>query len=164
MSDYLVRQIRHAPNVDIRLRSEVVDAHGDLLLEGISIRDHARGVTERVPARFLFVLIGALPHTDWLAGALQRDPRGFVATGADVAAGSWPIARRPMRFETSMPGVFAAGDVRLGSVQRLASAVGEGAVVVQHVHEYLDESSQAPAEARPLAAAPPAPGAARVEL
>jgi len=141
MSDYLVQQIRHAPNVEVRLRSEVVDAEGGHRLERISVRDGVTGAVETVPARMLFVLIGALPHTDWLAGAVQRDPRGYVATGVDVDLGGWPIARPPLRHETSMPGVFAAGDVRLGSLQRVAAAVGEGSIVVQHVHQYLEREA-----------------------
>jgi thioredoxin reductase (NADPH) len=138
MSDYLIRQIQRTPNVEVRLRSEVVDAEGGHRLEKISIRDGVTGAAETVPARILFVLIGARPHTDWLAGAVQRDPRGYVATGSNVDLDGWPVVRRPLRYETSMPGVFAAGDVRLGSVQRVAAAVGEGSVVVQHVHQYLD--------------------------
>ncbi len=137
MSDYLVQQIRRTPNVEVRLRSDVVDAEGGHRLDRISIRDRTNGAVDVVPARMLFVLIGALPHTSWLAGAVQRDPKGYLATGSEVDPGGWPAARPPLRYETSMPGVFAAGDVRLGSLQRVAAAVGEGAVVVQHVHQYL---------------------------
>jgi thioredoxin reductase (NADPH) len=138
MSDYLVQQIRRTPNVEVWLRSEVVDAEGGHRLERISVRDGVTGAERVVPARMLFVLIGALPHTDWLAGVVQRDPRGYVATGPDVDPGGWTVVRPPLRHETSMPGVFAAGDVRLGSLQRVAAAVGEGSVVVQHVHQYLE--------------------------
>ena len=138
MSDYLVRQIRESKNVEVRLRSEIVAVAGGDRLERMTVRDTATGVEEQVPARVLFVLIGALPHTDWLAGVVQRDPAGFVATGADVGRDSWTEERPPLRLETSMPGVFAAGDVRLGALKRVAAAVGEGAVVVQNVHEYLD--------------------------
>jgi thioredoxin reductase (NADPH) len=146
MSDYLVQQIRRMPNVDVRLGTEVVGAEGGHRLERVTVRHAGTGAVDAVPARMLFVLIGALPHTDWLDGAIQRDEKGYVATGSDVALDGWPAARRPMRFETSMPGVFAAGDVRLGALQRVAAAVGEGAVVVQHVHEYFDrEAGQATA-------------------
>jgi thioredoxin reductase (NADPH) len=137
MSDYLIQQLRHISNVDVRLRSEVVDAEGGHRIDRISIRD-ATGAVDVVPVRMVFVLIGALPHTAWLDGAIQRDARGYLATGSDVEPDRWPLSRRPLRFETSMPGVFAAGDVRLGALQRVASAVGEGAVVVQHLHEFLD--------------------------
>jgi thioredoxin reductase (NADPH) len=138
MSDYLVQQIRHLPNVDVRLRSEIVDAAGGHRIDQVSVRHAATGEVDVVPVRLVFVLIGALPHTGWLEGVVQRDARGFVVTGADVDPKRWPLSRRPLRFETSMPGVFAAGDVRLGALQRVASAVGEGAVVVQQLHEYLE--------------------------
>lgn len=139
MSDYLVQQIAQLPNVEIRLLTEVVDGEGDVMLERIVLLDHARGTKETVPADILFVLIGAEPHTEWLAGTLQRDRQGFVITGRDLdrAGGGWGFGREPMRLEMSMPGVFAVGDVRLGSAKRVASAVGEGAVVVQYIHEYL---------------------------
>ena len=142
MSDYLVQQIRHTPNVDLRLKSEIVDAGGEHRIEQISVKNLATGEVEVVPVRLVFVLIGALPHTAWLDGVVQRDARGFVVTGADVDPERWPLSRRPRRFETSMPGVFAAGDVRLGALQRVASAVGEGAVVVQQLHEYLDHQDE----------------------
>jgi thioredoxin reductase (NADPH) len=139
MSDYLVQQIRHTPNVEVRLRSEIVDGGGGHRIEKVSIQDRATGSVDVVPVRMVFVLIGALPHTGWLEGVVQRDARGFVATGEDVSPESWHLSRRPLRFETSMPGVFAAGDVRLGSLQRVASAVGEGALVVQQVHAFLEQ-------------------------
>jgi thioredoxin reductase (NADPH) len=138
MSDYLVQQIRHTPNIEVRLRSEVVGADGGHRIDHLSIKDTASGAVDVVPIRMVFVLIGALPHTGWLEGAVQRDPRGYLVTGADIDPGRWRLRRRPRRNETSMPGVFAAGDVRLGALQRIASAVGEGAVVVQQVHEYLE--------------------------
>jgi thioredoxin reductase (NADPH) len=144
MSDYLVQQIRRTQSVEVRLGSEVVGAEGGNRLERISVRHAATGMVEAVRARMLFVLIGALPHTGWLDGAIQRDDKGFVATGSHIDPDRWPLSRSPMRFETSMPGVFAAGDVRLGSLQRVSSAVGEGAVVVQHVHEYLEQAGTPP--------------------
>jgi thioredoxin reductase (NADPH) len=139
MSDYLVQSIRRAANVDVRLASEVVEATGGHQLEGVAIRSRSTGAVEHVPAQLLLVMIGVLPHSEWLAGAVQCDDRGFVLTGADVAG----VGAGRLRLETSMPGVFAAGDVRHGSVKRVASAVGEGAVAVQLVHEYLAEGETA---------------------
>lgn len=146
MSDYLVREIRHLPNVAVRFRTEVVDADGADKLERITLRDDARGTSEIVPAELLFVLIGAEPHTEWLAETVRRDRRGFILTGVDLAPEEAPrsLGRLPTRLETSMPGVFAAGDVRSGSAKRVASAVGEGAVAVQDVHEYLRSVSDEP--------------------
>jgi thioredoxin reductase (NADPH) len=139
MSDYLVREIRTRPNVEVRLRTEAVEGHGDGQLERLTIADRKRGLRETRPASALFVLIGAQPHTEWLADAVQRDAKGFIVTGADVntEAADWPLDRPPTRFETSMPGVFAAGDVRSGSAKRVGSAVGEGAVAMPFIHEYL---------------------------
>jgi len=139
MSDYLVREIRTLPNVEVRLRTEAVDGHGDGRLERLTIADRKRGLRETRPASALFVLIGAQPRTEWLADAVQRDARGFIVTGSDVntEAADWPLDRLPTRFETSMPGVFAAGDVRSGSAKRVGSAVGEGAVAMPFIHEYL---------------------------
>lgn len=145
MSDYLVRQIAHLPNVTVRLNTEVVDGDGAHALERLRLRDLARGTVETVPAEMLFVLIGAQPHTDWLADTVLRDRHGFILTGRDLPPGRSPSARPPMRFETSVPGVFAVGDVRSGSVKRVASAVGEGAVALQFVHEYLAERDAEPA-------------------
>jgi thioredoxin reductase (NADPH) len=137
MSDYLVQTIRRAENVDVRLGAEVAGVVGTHHVEAVTVRDLARGTREDVPAEMLLVLIGALPQSEWLSGALECDDRGFVLTGADVSPRG---GRRPLRLETSMAGVFAAGDVRHGSVKRVASAVGEGAIAVQLVHEYLAES------------------------
>jgi thioredoxin reductase (NADPH) len=142
MSDYLVRAIRHAENVEVRLSTEVVRAYGSHLLEGLTIRDRASGALEEVPTGLLLVLIGVHPESGWLSGAVECDERGFILTGEDVAAAD---GRRPRPLETSMPGVFAAGDVRHGSVKRVASAVGEGAVAVRLVHEYLGAGGEAPA-------------------
>jgi thioredoxin reductase (NADPH) len=112
------------------------------LLESLAIRDNGRNVVDHIPARLLFVLIGAMPHTDWLAGVVQRDPKGFIFTGHDVDLRDWPLQRKPMTFETSVPGVLAVGDVRLGSTKRVASAVGDGAGAVQNVHQYLREVAE----------------------
>jgi thioredoxin reductase (NADPH) len=139
MSDYLVRQIRATPNVEVRLRSEIVGGDGDELLERLTIRNIAEGVVSQMSARLLFVLIGALPNTDWLAGVVERDNKGFILTGYDVDSTKGYGSRRPTPFETSMPGVFAIGDVRLGSAKRVAAAVGEGAGAVQNVHRYLED-------------------------
>lgn len=139
MSDYLVREIRTRPNVEVRLRTEAVEGHGDGRLERLTIADRKRGLRETRPAAALFVLIGAQPRTEWLSEAVQRDAKGFIVTGADVntEAADWPLDRPPTRFETSMPGVFAAGDARYGSAKRVGSAVGEGAVAMPFIHEYL---------------------------
>ena len=139
MSDYLVREIRTRPNVEVLLRTEAVEGHGDGQLERLTIAGRGRGHRETRPASALFILIGAQPHTEWLAGAVQRDAKGFIVTGGDVntEAAEWPLDRPPTRFEASMPGVFAAGDVRSGSAKRVGSAVGEGAVAMPFIHEYL---------------------------
>jgi thioredoxin reductase (NADPH) len=133
MSDYLVRQVRHLANVEVLLETEIVGGDGAGALEHLTLRDRTTGATRSVPAEMLFVLIGALPRTEWLADVVRRDPRGFVLTGEDAGDG-----RKGGRFETSVPGVFAVGDVRSGSPKRVASAVGEGAAAVHYVHEYLE--------------------------
>jgi thioredoxin reductase (NADPH) len=139
MSDYLVQQLLATPNVHTRLHHEVIDGHGRRRLERLTLRDRDSGATQEVDASALFVLIGAEPRTDWLHGAVERDHSGYVLTGRDLAG--WPLERGPMLLETSLPGVFAAGDVRFRSVKRVASAVGEGAIAVQLVHEYLADPS-----------------------
>ena len=139
MSDYLVREIRTRPNVEVRLRSEVVEGHGDGRLERLTIVDREQGLRETRAAAALFVLIGVQPRTEWLADAVRRDSKGFILTGADVKTetADRPLDRPRTRFETSMPGVFAAGDVRFGSAKRVGSAVGEGAMAMPFIHEYL---------------------------
>jgi thioredoxin reductase (NADPH) len=139
MSDYLVRQIEHLPNIDVRLDTEVVDGRGEGALREITIMDRLARTKEVVPAESLFVLIGAQPNTEWLEGVVARDRHGFVLTGPDLEQ-SIEMHRSPSRFETSMPGVFAAGDVRFGSIKRVASAVGEGAVALEFIREYLDST------------------------
>jgi thioredoxin reductase (NADPH) len=148
MSAYLVEELQRAGNVAVRLHTEVTAVAGTGRLEAVTVRDRVTGVTETLPAAALFILIGAEPHTDWLAGAVERDERGFLLTGRDLlrhgsAPPDWPLDRPPLLLETSLPGVFAAGDVRHGSVKRVASAVGEGATAVQLVHQYLNEAPPA---------------------
>jgi thioredoxin reductase (NADPH) len=136
MSAYLIRDIENAPNVEVRHRVEVAGGGGDGRLEHLELRDQRSGEVESVPAAGLFVLIGAEPFTDWLPAAVSRDRWGFILTGPDTG-GRWAQQRAPHPFETSMPGVFAAGDARHGSVKRVASAVGEGSLVIRQLHEYL---------------------------
>ncbi|HEX3195802.1 MAG TPA: FAD-dependent oxidoreductase [Streptosporangiaceae bacterium] len=136
MSDYLTREIGSAANVHVRYRSEVAGGGGNGRLEHLLIRDRDSGRTESLPAAGLFILIGAQPFTGWLPGAIARDQWGFILTGPD-AAPRWPLPRAPFPFETTAPGVFAVGDVRHGSVKRVASAVGEGSIAIRLVHDYL---------------------------
>lgn len=138
MSDYLVKSIERTPNIDIRYETAVADGGGDGRLEWIDLENRTTGETERIPAAALFVLIGADPCTDWLPPAVARDDWGYIATGGYCECAFGDDARAPLMFETTMPGVFAVGDVRQGSVKRVASAAGEGAVCVRLVHEYLD--------------------------
>jgi thioredoxin reductase (NADPH) len=141
MSRYLIERIRATPNIDLRLRSEVVAAGGDTHLESLTIAGRDSGAREVIASSWLFVFIGASPRTEWLGEAVVRDAQGFIVTGHDLMAaafaGRWPLARAPFALETSLPGVFAAGDVRLESMKRVASAVGDGAMSVYLVHRYL---------------------------
>ncbi|HJU01926.1 MAG TPA: FAD-dependent oxidoreductase [Actinomycetes bacterium] len=141
MSRYLVERVTATPNIAVRYASEVVSGRGDGHLEALTIADRAAGTTEEVPSSWLFVFIGASPRTEWLGADVARDAKGFVVTGQDLAseafAGRWPLTRAPFALETSVPGVFAAGDVRLDSMKRVASAVGEGAMSIYLVHRYL---------------------------
>ena len=139
MSDYLVRVIEANPTIDVQLHTTVIDGQGAGRLESLVLRNQTTGETRTVPAAALFVLIGAQPHTQWLPPSIQRDSHGFILTGQDlaVAAGEERPARPPLPLETSLPGVFAAGDVRHGSIKRVASAVGEGGISIQLVHRYL---------------------------
>jgi thioredoxin reductase (NADPH) len=145
MSHYLIRQIEEIPNIEVRITTEVVALHGDDHLEQITICNSTTQKQETVPASYVFVFIGAAPRTEWLEGVLERDQRGFVLTGPDLGTGGHRprprgFDRDPYFLEASVPGVFAAGDVRANSVKRVASAVGEGAMAIQLVHSYLERS------------------------
>ena len=153
MSQYLIGELDATPNVDVRFNAEDVDGGGEGRLQWVSVRDRASGDVARLPTAALLVLIGASPHTGWLPDAIVRDRWGFVLTGTDVtadedASAAWPLERPPLVFETTLPGVFAVGDVRHRSVKRVASAVGEASVAIREVHEYLSGLVDAPA-ARP---------------
>jgi thioredoxin reductase (NADPH) len=141
MSRYLVERITATPNIAVRYRSEVVSGRGDGHLEALTLADRDSGGTEEVSSSWLFVFIGASPRTEWLGPDVVRDDKGFVVTGHDLvgpaSAQRWPLARAPFALESSVPGVFAAGDVRLDSMKRVASAVGEGAMSIYLVHRYL---------------------------
>ena len=144
MSQYLIDQIKKTPNIQVETHSRVVEVLGENHVEALSIQCGESGKTETVPANLLSVFIGAEPNTDWLAGVVHRDERGFIITGAELVRDGkrpqgWPLARDPYWTETSVPGIFAAGDVRHGSVKRVASGVGEGSIAVQFVHQYLSE-------------------------
>jgi thioredoxin reductase (NADPH) len=137
MSQYLVEQVTATPSLDVRLGTEVVGGDGAGRLERLVLRDRA-GTEETVAADGLFVMIGARPHTDWLPDDIERDDHGFVLTGPDLdPTAGWPLERPPFLLEASVPGVFAAGDARHGSVKRVASAVGEGSVAIQLLHQFF---------------------------
>jgi thioredoxin reductase (NADPH) len=140
MSYYLIQQIGQVPNISVRTCTEVVGAHGQDHLEQITLRDNTTGQSETVDAGWLFVFIGAAPRTDWLDGVVARDSHGFVLAGPDLGAlpPGWILERQPLHLETSVPGVFVAGDARAESAKRVASAVGEGAMAVMLVHRYLE--------------------------
>jgi thioredoxin reductase (NADPH) len=139
MSAYLVQQIVRNPNIEVMLGSEVSAAEGKERMDRLTVRNRHTGSDATFPASLLFVLIGAVPNTGWLDGMVKRDGKGFIPTGHDLDGTAWPLSRPAMSFETSVPGIFAAGDVRLGSMKRVASAVGEGAGAVQNVHRYVTE-------------------------
>ncbi|WP_460661289.1 NAD(P)/FAD-dependent oxidoreductase [Kribbella swartbergensis] len=138
MSKYLIDKIFSAKNIEVRCRTEVAGCGGDGHLESLTLIDRSSGRVEEVAASWLFVFVGASPRTDWLGQSVTRDDKGFVVTGPElVAMDRWPLPRPPLALETSLPGVFAAGDVRFDSMKRVASAVGEGAMSVYLVHRYL---------------------------
>jgi thioredoxin reductase (NADPH) len=160
MSHYLARVVQATPNLEVRLGTAVVGGGGDGRLEHLVLREGASAGHETVAADALFVLIGARPHTDWLPAEVAKDRRGFVLTGPDLPDdGTWTFDRSPHLLETSLPGVLAAGDVRHGSVKRVASAVGEGAIAIQLVHGLL--AAERLAAARPPSPDGPAPSPER---
>ncbi len=142
MSDYLVKQIGRAPNIEVLTRHAVIEAHGGRRLEALTIRDNDSGETRRVETPALFIFIGAVPHSELVAGVVERNRAGFILTGVDLLRdghkpSGWTLRREPYLLETSVPGIFAAGDVRQGAVRRVASAVGQGANAINFVHQYL---------------------------
>ena len=144
MSYYLIQQIENIPNISVRTCTEVIGAEGSDHLERLTLRDTSNGATETVDAQWLFLFIGAAPLTDWLGGVVERDHLGFVIAGPDLSIEGqmpkgWALDRAPYHLETSVPGVFVAGDARAESAKRVASAVGEGAMAVMLVHRYLEK-------------------------
>jgi thioredoxin reductase (NADPH) len=142
MSHYLIEQIEKTPNIDVWPQTVVTDVHGDLRLDAITVKRGSSGQPEKLPASSLFIFIGAQPRTEWLGGLIERDERGFILSGPDLLRdgkrpATWTLDRDPGLLETNVPGIFVVGDVRHGSVKRVASGVGEGAVVVQFMHQYL---------------------------
>ena len=146
MSQYLIDQIKKTPNIEVWPQTSIAEVHGEQHLEEISVHCSTTRTTDRVPAKSLFIYIGALPRTDWLGSLVQRDARGFILSGPDLLRDGkrpqgWGIDRDPSLLESSVPGIFVVGDVRHGSVKRVASGVGEGAVAIQFVHQYLAKVS-----------------------
>ena len=144
MSQYLVDQIESTSNIKTLTFTEVMAVHGSEHLEGVTLVNRQTRETQKYPAAALFVFIGALPHTDWLEGVVERDEHGFILTGNDLIRDGkppkgWTPDRMPFLLEASVPGIFVAGDVRHRSVKRVASAVGEGSIAVQFIHQYLGE-------------------------
>ena len=144
MSQYLIDQIKEMPNIQLWTHAAVAEAHGETHLEEISVLCTDTNKIERVPGSAMFIFIGALPRTDWLTGLVERDERGFLLTGPDLIRDGqrpkgWALDRDPFLLETNFPGIFAVGDVRHGSIKRVASGVGEGSVAVQFIHQYLSK-------------------------
>ncbi len=144
MSQYLIDQIQRTPNIQLWTHASIAEVHGTSRLEEVSVLCSDTGKVERVPATAMFIFIGALPQTDWLTNLVERDERGFILTGPDLMHGGnrpkgWTLDRDPFLLETNVPGIFAVGDVRHGSVKRVASGVGEGSVAVQFIHQYLSK-------------------------
>jgi thioredoxin reductase (NADPH) len=144
MSQYLIDQIKETPKIQVWSHATVAEAHGDTHLEEISVMCSDTNKMERVPAAAMFIFIGAQPRTEWLAGLVERDDHGFLLTGPDLIRDGarpkgWALDRDPFLLETNVPGIFGVGDVRHGSVKRVASGVGEGSVAVQFIHQYLSK-------------------------
>jgi thioredoxin reductase (NADPH) len=144
MSQYLVDQINETKNIDVMLSSSNIEVvKGEERLESVIVYNSRNEENTTFPISSIFIFIGAQPRTDWLAGVIERDRNGFILTGPDLMPNrnsrpqGWTVDREPFLLETNIPGVFAAGDVRLGSVKRVASGVGEGAIAIQFVHQYL---------------------------
>ena len=140
MSSYLVRAVEAMPNIIVRHRAEVVGGGGDGRLQHLTLADREQDTLEEVDAVALFIMIGGVPHTRWLPEDIMKDADGYLVTGRDILEqfpGHWSFPRDPLPLETSMPGVFAAGDIRQGSIKRVASAVGDGATAVRLVHEHV---------------------------
>ncbi len=142
MSSYLIEQIEATDNIIVRCNSEITAVKGREHLEGVTVVDKVSSAQQDYDAAGLFIFIGALPHTDWLPGEIERDQHGFILTGTDLIKEgklpkSWSLERQPYLLESSVPGIFVAGDVRHRSVKRVASAVGEGSIAVQFIHQYL---------------------------
>jgi thioredoxin reductase (NADPH) len=144
MSQYLIDQIKETPKISVWPNASVAEAHGETHLEEISFLCSDSGKLERVPASAMFIFIGASPQTDWLGDLVERDKYGFILAGPDLIREGqrpkgWTLDRDPFLLETNVPGIFAVGDVRHGSVKRVASGVGEGSVAVQFIHQYLSK-------------------------
>jgi thioredoxin reductase (NADPH) len=145
MSSYLIDQIAGTPNIEIWGQKDVLEARGDGKLEQLVIKCLETNTDELLDASAMFVFIGAKPYTDWLGDSVLKDDKGFLITGRDLLTDDtfkkvWKLDREPMMLETCVPGIFAAGDVRSGAMNRVASAVGEGAMAIKFVHEYLAEN------------------------
>jgi len=146
MSRYLIEEVAHTPNIQVECQMQVVEVHGEDHLEAITVECGRTNTRERVPAAALFIFIGAQPGTAWLDGIVERDERGFILTGPTLIRDGkpprgWPLGRPPGLLETNVPGIFAVGDVRHGSVKRVASGVGEGSIAIQFVHQYLSKAA-----------------------
>jgi len=146
MSRYLIQRITHNPSIEMHFKTEIVALQGNAELEQVSWIDRVTGETSTHEIRHLFIMAGASPRTDWLRGCIALDDKGFILTGRDLNSSSapgrplaWALTRAPQMLETSLPGVFAVGDVRSGNIKRVASAVGEGAIAIQLVHRALAE-------------------------
>jgi thioredoxin reductase (NADPH) len=143
MSQYLIDELARTPNVVVQLQTRVIEAHGENHLESITIANDQTGQTTTAPAVALFIFIGATPHTTCVADLIEHDERGYILSGTDLTLNgrrprNWPLERKPYLLETNVPGIFVAGDVRHGSIKRVASAVGEGSIAIELIHQYLD--------------------------